>query len=164
MLRGEQYVTVGGYLTTTLASWTQHNAVCAKSSPLWKPGHPIVLLWSAAAEGEGNEPGDAAFAEPESRDRIFPRVSRCARTCSSRSAPEEKRCRRLVPRLCHRTPYSFESQFDVSRDADHFARDSGINVLTSPWAREFCAPRVHVMLRGFPHALAKWPVVSAHAT
>jgi hypothetical protein len=41
-----------------------------------------LLIWNAAAEGEDNEPGDAAFAEPERHDRIFAHVSRCESTYS----------------------------------------------------------------------------------
>jgi hypothetical protein len=44
------------------------------------------LIWSAAAEGEDNEPGDAAFAEPESHDRTFAHVSRCESTYSFNTA------------------------------------------------------------------------------
>ncbi|MFT5242027.1 MAG: hypothetical protein ACI9X0_003016 [Kiritimatiellia bacterium] len=45
-----------------------------------------LLIWSAAAEGENNEPGDAAFAEPERHERIFVHVSRCECTYSFNTA------------------------------------------------------------------------------
>ncbi|MFT5241288.1 MAG: hypothetical protein ACI9X0_002266, partial [Kiritimatiellia bacterium] len=66
-----------------------------------------------------NEPGDAAFAEPERHDRIFAHVSRCESTHSFDTSVKKRRCRRVsLPRtcasflgtvqgkltLCHRTP------------------------------------------------------------
>ena len=54
---------------------TQHNAVCAKSSSLWKPAHPIVLVWSAAAEGEERARRRRFCRARESRPHLSTRLT-----------------------------------------------------------------------------------------
>ena len=163
MLRGEQYVTVGGYLAT-LSPLGRNIMPCAQSHrPCGNRGILLSCL-ECGGRGRGTSPATPLLQSP----RVATASFHASHAVHAHVRPPQplKKSGVAGSFLASATALhiALKPSLTFPEILTLFARDSGTHVLISACAREICAPRVHVMLRRFPYALAKWAAGCVHAT